>query len=365
MTSPLPSNLYSVDALPFSHHPSFFPVIYSALHGAGANAVPAVLDRLGFSPVCIQQDPDGAFGGLETPNPEEPVVYIKALAEAEKTNAKLILATDPDCDRVGVMVKVNKGYELLNGNQIGALLIDYIASLAKLQKNTDVSFPAGRSKEPNKSSYVVISTIVSGILGELVSKDYGLEFVRLLTGFKYIGEHIVNLPQERKFFFGYEESYGFLAGDGARDKDAVIASALIVKMAAFYDTKGKTLVDRLDELHEIYGYCRESLHSIIIPQEDQKIIMKKLRAGITFKGLVKTEDYLPGINGLPSADVIKMYFKEETGGSTINAWAAVRPSGTEPKLKLYTCVHAETHKAAKEYLKNLTDQLLEILEVKT
>ena len=334
-------------ALPYSLAP--YPFVYSALHGAGANAVPIVLERLGFSPICIQQNPDGAFGGLKTPNPEEPVVYEKALAEAEKTGAKQLLATDPDCDRVGVMAKTGNGFEMLSGNQIGALLIDYLAQTRGVNKGD-----------------TVISTIVSGQLGELVSRDYGLEFVRLLTGFKYIGEFIVNLPENKRFFFGYEESYGFLAGDGARDKDAVIASALIVKMAAYYEEKGKTLFDRLDELSDKHGYCQESLHSVEASQDKQKEIMDRQRSGNAVKcveGTVpmtssRVEDYLPGLNGLPPSDVIKLYFANTGNKLYNNAWAAIRPSGTEPKLKLYTGVHADTLEKAQESLCILKNELL-------
>ena len=330
-----------------------YPVVYSALHGTGASTIPVVLETLGFSPVCIQQNPDGAFGGIKTPNPEEPVVYEKALEEAEKINAKLLLATDPDCDRVGVMVKTEQGYKLLNGNQLGALLIDYLAQTRGVEKN-----------ENGSSKAVVISTIVSGILGELVSKDNNLEFVRLLTGFKYIGEYIANMPEDKSFFFGYEESYGFLAGDGARDKDAVIASALIVKMAAYYNKKGKTLSGRLQELYEKHGYCLENLYSAQMQQNEQKNFLSKLRSGIKIEGLIKTEDYSSGINGLPPADVLKLYFKyiDKETGSPVKAWAAIRPSGTEPKLKLYTGVHADTREAAEEALKSLTDKMISIIE---
>jgi len=315
-----------------------YNLVYSALHGAGANAVPAVLIKLGFSPILIQQNPEGAFGGLKTPNPEEPAAYAEALAEAEKADAKLLLATDPDCDRVGVMVKTGHGFEPLSGNQIGALLIDYLAQTRGVSKGD-----------------TVISTIVSGSLGEQISRDYGLEFVRLLTGFKYIGEHIVNIPEDKHFFFGYEESYGFLAGDGARDKDAAIASALIVKMAAFYDSKDMTLLDRWVELSEKHGYCLESLSSAVASQNKQREIMTKLRNGIILEGLVRIEDYLPGIHDLTPSDVLKLYFND-------GSWAALRPSGTEPKIKLYTGVRAKTHDEAKEALESLTKNLFTILE---
>jgi phosphoglucomutase len=313
---------------------SEFPLVYSALHGAGASAVPLILERMGFSPTCIQLEPDGAFGGLETPNPEEPIVYVEALTKAINIDAQLLLATDPDCDRVGVMVTAEDSFKLLNGNQIGALLIDYLATTKGVKKGD-----------------TVISTIVSGTLGEIISESYGLDFVRLLTGFKYIGEHIVNLPKDKHFFFGYEESYGYLAGDGAKDKDAVLASALITKMAAFYNTKGMTLFDRWLELSEKHGYHLESLYSANISQEQQREIMEKLRSKISISGVTKLVDYAAGFDGLPPADVIKLFFDD-------GAWAAIRPSGTEPKLKLYIGVHSATYEAASKSLKSRTDNLL-------
>jgi phosphoglucomutase len=347
-----------------------YPLVYSALHGTGANAIPVVLERLGFNPICIQQNPDTAFGGLKTPNPEEPIVYEKAIEEAKKTGAMLILATDPDCDRVGVMEKVKDRFELLNGNQIGALLIDYLAQTRGVSKGENAT-----------SCSVVISTIVSGQLGELVAKEYGLEFVRLLTGFKYIGEYIVNLPKDKQFFFGYEESYGYLAGNqspinGARstsvqshasmalDKDAVIASALIVKMAEYYDQQEMTLTDRLAELNEKHGYCLESLHSVNISQDKQKEIMSRFRNGVlidstkSIDAVMRSEDYARGLNGLPPSDVLKLYFTDSNGSTNTEAWAAIRPSGTEPKLKLYTGVRADTYAQAKEVINELTIKLL-------
>jgi phosphoglucomutase len=342
-----------------------YTLVYSALYGAGANAVPMVLERLGFSLVCLQQEPDGAFGGLKTPNPEEPVVYEMAIAKATETGAKLILATDPDCDRVGVMVKTENGYELLNGNQVGALLIDYLAQTRGVSKGDNAALC-----ENAASCGVVISTIVSGQLGELVAKEHGLEFVRLLTGFKYIGEYIVNLSEDKQFFFGYEESYGYLAGDGAKDKDAVIASALIVKMAEFYSAKGMTLLERWTELSEKHGYCLEVLHNISMPQSEQKVVMSRLRENISnldtkmsidaansLDSVTRSEDYIHGVHGLPKADVLKLYFADCNGLPGTEAWAAVRPSGTEPKLKLYVGVCAKTYEAAKEALDAMLNEI--------
>ena len=315
-----------------------FPFVYSALHGTGASVIPYVLEELGFSAICIQQEPDGTFGGMQTPNPEEPTVYEKAIETAEKHGAKLLCATDPDCDRVGVMIKTTNSFKMLNGNQIGALLIDYLAQTRGVSIGD-----------------TVITTIVSGLLGELVSKSYGLEFRRLLTGFKYIGEYAEGLPENKSFFFGYEESYGFLAGDWARDKDAVIATALIAQMAAYYEKKNMTLLDRLDELSNRFGFCLEALHSYSVPMSKQKEIMTKLRNGVTLSGLIGFEDFLTGLDGLPPADVIKLYFDD-------GVWAAIRPSGTEPKIKLYIGTCAETLEIARASLESITDNVLPLLE---
>ena len=313
-------------------------LVYSALHGTGANAIPDVLAKLGFTPVCIQQDSDSSFGGLRTPNPEEPEAYAFAIEEAERIGAKLICATDPDCDRVGVMVKTPQGFVMLNGNQIGALLIDYLAQTHGISPGD-----------------TVITTVVSGLLGEKVAKSYGLEFERLLTGFKYIGEYAERLPENKRFFFGYEESYGFLAGDGARDKDAVISTALIAQMADMYDKKGMTLLDRWGELSRKHGYCMEALRSAEARPEKQKKTMDELRGGLKIEGLERIEDYLPGLDGLPPTDLLKLYFDD--GG-----WAAIRPSGTEPKIKLYMGSYARDHDAAKDCLQKLINRLSVLIE---
>ncbi|MCL2227618.1 MAG: phospho-sugar mutase [Oscillospiraceae bacterium] len=310
------------------------PIVYSALHGTGAAAVPEVLRALGFSPVCIEQEPDGSFGGLKTPNPEEPEVYANALAEAERCGAELVLATDPDCDRVGVMIRSERGFRPLNGNQIGALLIDYLIQT--------------RSVVPGDT---VITTIVSGLLGERVALENGLEFKRLLTGFKYIGEYVEQLPEGKRFFFGYEESYGFLAGNAARDKDAVISSALIAQMTAYHSSGGVTLLDRWHALCEEHGYCVESLQSFNIPQSSQRRIMTKLRGRPNLEGVLRIEDYLKGVDGLPLSDVIKLYFEN-------GCWAAIRPSGTEPKIKLYAGACAESLEVAESLLGATSDLLL-------
>lgn len=313
-------------------------LVYSALHGTGANVIPNILKQLNCKSFFIQQNPDGAFGGLETPNPEEPVVYTQAIEQAGLVGANLICATDPDADRVGVMIRQHDDFLPLTGNQIGALIIDYLAKT--------------RGVSPGDT---VITTIVSGGLGESVAEAHGLCFERLLTGFKYIGERAEKLPLESKrFFFGYEESYGFLTGDGVRDKDAVISVALIANMAAFYHEHDRTLLDVWQELSEHHGYFLEALDSSFLASEQQTAILDHLRSGYPVRGLLKLEDYTSGINDLPPSNVIKLYFED--------GWAALRPSGTEPKIKLYTGIRSTTYEKAQQRLTELRKQLLSLLE---
>jgi phosphoglucomutase len=312
-------------------------LVYSALHGTGANVIPGVLQKLDFDPLFIQQTPDGFFGGLKTPNPEESAVYAQAIEKARLVGANLLCATDPDADRVGVMIRQQEEFLPLDGNQIGALIIDYLAKT--------------RGVSPGDT---VITTIVSGGLGESVAAAHGLDFERLLTGFKYIGERAEKLTLEnKKFFFGYEESYGYLTGDGVRDKDAVIAVALIANMASFYYERGRTLLDIWQELSAQHGYFLEALDSTFLPSDKQLAIMSHFRNGYAVKGLVKLEDYANGINNLPPSNVIKLYFKD--------GWAALRPSGTEPKIKLYTGIRSDTYEQAKRRLAELRKQLLSLL----
>ena len=328
------------------------PVVYSGLYGSGAIPVSTMLKKQGFEQLtCIQMNPDSNFGGLYMPNPEDPRVYAVALEEAEKIGAKMLMATDPDCDRVGVQVWHDGKFVALNGNQIGAMLIDYLYMTRKEQG----TLQAGET---------MVTTIVSGMLGQEIAKAGGINVEQVLTGFKFIGDKAEGFPAQGKhFFFGYEESYGYLTGDLARDKDAVLAVALVAEMAVYYNEMGKNLYERLMELYEQYGYYVESTISKSVAGLDfmDKIaaIMSKFRdpALETMGGLkiLAVEDYAEGKRyektgdvkalDIPAADVLKLFF--ETGT------LAVRPSGTEPNIKFYCSVSGKTLEKAQENLEEM------------
>ena len=246
-----------------------------------------------------------------------------------------MLATDPDCDRVGIAVRDKKGeYQLLTGNEVGILLLDYICSQRK-KYNTLPENP------------IMVKTIVTMDLGELIAKHYGVETINVLTGFKFIGEQIGLLEkagEESRYIFGFEESYGYLSGSYVRDKDGVNGAYLIVEMFSFYKTKGISLLDKLNELYSAYGFAHNTLQSYTFEgasgftkmQEIMSNIRKQCIKEINGVKVVKVIDYLKGIDGLPKSDVLKYYFED-------NASVVIRPSGTEPKLKTYisTCLNTK------------------------
>ena len=258
---------------------------------------------------------------------------------ARKCNADLLLATDPDCDRVGIAVKNRAGeYELLTGNQTGMLLLDYICS----QRIKHGKMPA----DP-----VMIKTIVTMDMGEQIAAHYGLRTVNVLTGFKFIGEQIGKLEQLGKadsYVFGFEESYGYLTGSYVRDKDGADGAYMICEMFSYYATQGISLLDRLDELYKTYGYCLNTLHSYEFDGSAgfarMQSIMQAFRGGIKEFGgkkVVRLLDYVQGLDGLPKSDVLKFLLED-------NCSLVVRPSGTEPKLKIYISVSAENKEMAEE-----------------
>ena len=325
-------------------------IVYTPLHGTGLGNVTAVLDKDGFSQVHVlesQKEPDTQFSTVHSPNPEDKEALKLAIAYAKELDADIVLGTDPDCDRVGIAVKNGDDYTLLTGNQTGALLVDYVLS----QKQLD-----------DKS--VIIKTIVTSELGADIAKAKGAHVMDVLTGFKYIGEKMIGFEKTRDYHFvmGYEESYGYLVGGHAKDKDAVVASMLICEMAAYHKAQGKTLLDRLEELYQQCGYYKDVVDSFTLPGTDgqEKIteIMDNLRAAdaSVFGGLTVAEckDYAEGIDELPKANVLKYFFAD--GG-----WMAVRPSGTEPKIKFYYSVKGESMKAAEdkvEFLRNAVKELM-------
>lgn len=310
-------------------------IVYSPLNGAGRKPVLRTLKELGYTNITVvkeQEEPDGRFPTCPYPNPEIREAMELGLRYAKEKNADLLLATDPDCDRVGIAVKNAQGdYVLLSGNEVGLLLLDYLCA----QKQKHGKMP----KEP-----VLVKTIVTVDLAERIAEHYGVETRNVLTGFKYIGEQIGLLEkagEERRYLFGFEESYGYLTGTYVRDKDGVDGAVMICEMFSFYAARGIRLTDQLAKLYERYGYCRNTLHSYQFEGSAgfarMQGIMAAFRQGIsTFggKAVEKVLDYSAGLDGLPKADVLKFYLD---GGTTL----VVRPSGTEPKLKLYLSVTAK------------------------
>lgn len=316
-------------------------LVYSPLNGAGNKPVRRVLKEIGIKEVAVvpeQEYPDGNFPTCPFPNPEIKEALAKGLELSQKVGADLMLATDPDCDRVGIAVRAGDDYRLLTGNQVGALLMDYICK-NRVEKGTMPEKP------------IAIKTIVSTKLADAIGKAYGVEVRNVLTGFKYIGEQIGELEAQghpERFLFGFEESYGYLAGTHVRDKDAVVGSMLIVEMASWYKTKGMNLVDALDALYKKFGFCCESVSNFQFEgAQGMKIMagmMDKLRENppkeIADCKVVCTSDYMQSVSvtnagktpiQLPKSNVLE--YQLDNGCTVI-----VRPSGTEPKIKLYLSV---------------------------
>jgi len=326
-------------------------VVYTPLHGTGLIPVTAVLDKDGFTQIHVlesQKEPDSAFSTVRSPNPEEKDALQLAIQYGTEIGADLVLGTDPDADRVGIAVWNGSEFVLLTGNQTGALLADYVLSHKTLDEKS-----------------VVIKTIVTSELGADIAQAYGAEVMNVLTGFKYIGEKMIGFEknQDHTFVMGYEESYGYLVGGHAKDKDAVVASMLICEMAAYQKAQGKTLLERLEELYQQHGYYKEALDSFTLPGADgqQRIaaIMETLRAQqpteLGGQAIAEIKDYKNGIDDLPKADVLKYFFA--SGG-----WMAVRPSGTEPKIKFYYSVRGETLADAEEKVAALQTAVKEIMQ---
>lgn len=326
-------------------------IVYSPLNGTGLKPVTRTLRETGFTNITIvaeQENPDGNFPTCPYPNPEIREAMALGMEYAKKCDADLLLATDPDCDRVGIAVKDDAGeYVLLSGNQTGCLLLDYVCA----RRAENGTMPP----EP-----MMVKTIVTTDLAQQIAEHYGVRTVNVLTGFKFIGEQIGRLEEDGKedsYIFGFEESYGYLSGSYVRDKDAVDGAFLICEMFAYYKTKGISLLEKLEELYARYGYCLNELHSYEFEGaaglEKMQNIMKLFREEIPSIGGRKVErslDYAKGIDGLPQSDVLKFYLAG-------NCSVVVRPSGTEPKLKLYISVSAPDRAQAGEAGRQITDDL--------
>ncbi|MBO5452803.1 MAG: phospho-sugar mutase [Clostridia bacterium] len=342
-----------------------FNVIYTPLHGAGNKLVRRVLDMMGFKNVHVvkeQELPDPEFSTVKSPNPENPEVFVYAEKLAREKGANLIIGTDPDSDRVGIMVLNKEGvFVPFTGNQVGALLVEYILS-RRSEINT-------LPKDP-----VVIKTIVTTNLAADICKSYGFEIRNVLTGFKFIGEIIKNLEskgEESRYVLGFEESYGYLAGTYARDKDAVVATMLIAEMAAYYKTKGLTLFDCMENIYKKYGYYKENQKSITLEGisgvEKIKEICSYLRENplkeICGQQVVEICDYQTsksvdvknGVESeidLPKSNVLSYITADGTK-------VIVRPSGTEPKIKFYFFVKGNDEKNANEKLCAVNNEILD------
>jgi len=342
-----------------------FKIVYTPIHGTGLMPIKRALSMLGYDDVNIvtfQKDPNGEFPTVKSPNPEKREELSEGIKLAEGIKADIVLGTDPDVDRVGVAVRNKDGnYVLLTGNQIGALLTHYLVS----------------NKKDINSRGAVIKTIVTSELGANIAKSYGATVFDTLTGFKFIGEKIKEFEEQNdyNFLFGYEESYGYLAGTFVRDKDAVISSVLIVDMAAFYKLQGLTLLDAIDRIYKEYGYYSDALDSFtfkcIDGQDKIKAIVDKFR---NFEELIKVfpdvnivEDYKSqdryslGVTKkekieLPSSNVIKIHMSEQS-------CFAVRPSGTEPKLKIYYSTIGSSFEASHRKMEELRDKVSQFINV--
>ena len=344
-------------------------VIYTPIHGSGNVPVRRVLKELGYTGVKVvkeQEAPDGNFPTASYPNPEEPAVFKLALDMAKTENPDVIFATDPDADRIGVVVKDSTGeYRVLTGNQTGLLLTHYILDALKEE-----------GKLPKDG--VIIKTIVTTEGARKIAEDYNVELMDVLTGFKYIGEKIREFKEAKNktYLFGFEESYGYLAGDFVRDKDAVIASMLIAEMTLFYKEQGKSLYDGLIDLYEKYGYFKENLVSFGLKgKEGQEKIAKcidslrntkltevngvKVKTKLDYKLSIE-EDVITGekknIN-LPKSNVLK--FILENG-----SYFVIRPSGTEPKMKAYLAVKGNSLKGAEEDLETFKENVVSLINEK-
>ncbi|HOZ55362.1 MAG TPA: phospho-sugar mutase [Clostridia bacterium] len=346
-------------------HGKDLKIVYTPLHGSGNTAVQRILNELGFENVYIvkeQELPDGNFPTVSYPNPEDPKAFELALELAKKVDADIILATDPDADRLGVYSKDKKNGEYVSytGNMSALLIAEYEISQMK-------------EKGILPENGVLISTIVSSELAKAIAAWYDLESIEVLTGFKYIGEKIKLFEQnnEKKYVFGFEESYGCLVGTHARDKDAIVAVMALCEAAAFYKSKGLTLLDQMNEMYKKYGYYKEAQVSITLKgiegEEKIKKILNDFRKNPPKKigkyNVIAIRDYENGIinyeNGkekntnLPKSNVL--YYELED-----NAWCCVRPSGTEPKIKFYIGVKEDSNEKAEQELEKIKDEMLEL-----
>ena len=325
-------------------------IVYTPLNGAGLVPVTKILKESGYTNVTVveeQRNPDGHFPTCPFPNPEVREAMELGISYAKKNDADLLIATDPDCDRVGIAVKNGNDFTLLSGNQVGVLLFNFICDLRTINKAM-----------PEKP--FACTTIVSTEMVDPIAKHFDVEMFRVLTGFKYIGEIIAKhepTHEENNYIFGFEESYGYLTHTFARDKDAVNGAFMIAEMFAYYKTRGISLLEKLDELYKKYGFYLNKLDNFVFEGAagfaKMLEIMASFRSNIKDIGGYKIKevlDYSKGINGLPKSDVLKYILENE---STV----VVRPSGTEPKLKMYSSIKAKNEEQSLKIYRNIFDDL--------
>lgn len=342
-------------------------IVYTPLHGTGNKPVRRILEKAGFKNVNVvkeQELPDSEFSTVGYPNPEDPKAFTLALKLADELGADIVVGTDPDADRVGAVVKNSKGeYVILTGNMTGVLIAEYILS----QRKSLGTLPANGA---------VISTIVSTNMTKAIAQNYEMKYFDVLTGFKYIGEKIKEFEQtgSNEYIFGFEESYGCLSGTYARDKDAVVATLLICELAAYYKTRNMSLYEGLQEIYAKYGYYMETIKSITLKGiegiNDMKKIMDTLRndapKDVSGVKVVEARDYLNDTcvnlitneqttTNLPKSNVLYYVLEDET-------WFCVRPSGTEPKIKIYFGTKAESEDAAGEKIKSASEGIMAIVD---
>lgn len=364
-------NVYVENLLTISENPNIanetdVKIVFTPLHGTANKPVRSALKAMNFQNVTIvkeQELPDPEFSTVESPNPEEHAAFELAIKEGEKIDADLLIATDPDADRLGIAVKNEQGnYVVLTGNQTGALLLDYILT----QKKEKGTLPANG---------VVLKTIVTSELGKQIATAFGIETVDVLTGFKFIAEKIneYETTKEFQFLFGYEESYGYLISDFARDKDAVQAALLATEVCAFYKKQGMSLYEALIAVWEKYGFYREGLRSMTLKGKEGTEQIQQTLASFRANPpeqlgnlkVTKSEDYLLSVRktadgkseaiDLPKSNVLKYHFED-------GSWVCLRPSGTEPKIKFYFGVNAETLEASIQNLEIIEQNFMDLVE---
>ena len=322
-------------------------IVYTPLHGTGNVPVRKVLEDKTVYVVKEQEEPNGNFPTVVSPNPEDRKALTLGIELAKEKDADIVLGTDPDCDRVGIAVKHNGEYVLLTGNQTGALLVNFVLTMKKDSLN---------------SKSTLVKTIVTSELGANIGRSFGLQVEETLTGFKYIGDKINKFESsgEQEFVIGYEESYGYLVGTHARDKDGVVSSMLVCEMAAWYKNQGKTLVDGLNEIYDKYGYYLDFLDSFVLKGKDGAEKIQNLMVEFRNKGtallpdIKEIVDFKDGIRDLPKENVLKYIFND-------GSWMAVRPSGTEPKIKVYYSIVDPDKSNAKARLENIRQTISSII----